>query len=149
MSLIDANLIFGKDVPVTTGGLVADVIDLYAFEASGARDAIMRGDPVWWVNHITNNAAGGTSASFDLKHYHGTGIDEDNGEILVQTPTIPHADLHEDFYWCTTIPVSTLKIGRYLGAVVHAFGTFTSLSVTSYLTTGLPPFRMNSIKDWR
>ena len=149
MAIIDSNLIFGKDVDITTGGLIADAIDLASFEASGARDAIARGDPVWWVNHVTLNAAGGTSMSFDLKHHHSAGMSESVGEILVQSPVVQRDDLHEDFYWVTTIPVLSPTIGRYIGAVAHAFGTFTALKVTSYLTTALPPFRLNSIKDWR
>ena len=149
MAIMDGNLIFGEDQSVTTGGLLDDVIDLDAFEASGARDAIARGEPIWWVNFITEAGAGGTSAYFDLKTHTADGITETVGTTYVRSPTFVLADLTEGVYWNINLPVTSLDVNRYIGAVVNAEGTFTALKVTSYLTLSPPPFGWTAVKDWR
>ena len=149
MAIMDGNLIFGEEASITTGGLVGDVIDLNSFEASGARDAIARGEPIWWVNFITEAGAGGTSAYFDLKTHSAEGIDESTGASYTRSPVFDLADLEVGVYWNICLPVTSLEVGRYVGAVVSAEGTFTALGVTSYLTLSPPPFGWSAIKDWR
>ena len=150
MALIDGNLVFGQDVSMKVGGPIGDAIDLAAYHASAARDAISSGYPLWWVNLITETAAGGSNVTFKLVTHGHEEISGVGNQKLVISPTFPMAELTEGMYWNVQVPVTSIGMRRYLGMTITVTGgILTALSLTSYLTTSPPAHGWKALGGWR
>ena len=113
MSIIDSRLLFAEDLLVPLGSdNVGDIIDLEDFGA--VRDAIMNGEPVWWVNKLTDAAVGLGGLRLALKSNSGP----DNlheGLTIVRSGTFLNAELVAGAYWNTIVPISSFTLKRYIG----------------------------------
>ena len=135
MAIIDRRLVFGEKVELTGGFEVqiGDFIDLASYDTAVARDAIARGEPVWWVNMINDRGTGGTNVTLELQTY--TAVTGGTEQILVSSRTYDAADMFTGLHYITSMPVTSFYPHRFLRAVAYVAGTFSSTLVTSYLTT--------------
>ena len=149
MSIIDSRLLFAEDLLVPLGSHnVGDVIDLEDFGA--VRDAITNGEPVWWVNKLTDAAVGLGGLRLALK----SNSAHDNvheGQTIVRSATFLNSELVDGTYWNTVMPISSFTLGRFIGVSTFSISDpVTGLRLTSYLTHSPPPHIYHPpIADWR
>ena len=146
MAIIDSKLLFGENVDVAGPSQVGDVIDLFAYGASGARDAIARGEPVWWVTLINDRGTGGTDLRFNLQNKQQL---SDSGETFVWGREFAASELFTGLHFVTSLPVTNIVTPRYLRVTRYTTGTFSGTLVTSYLTASPPIFSNDNHVDWR
>ena len=147
MAIIDSRLMFGENVDVSSGpNILGDFIDFGAYEASGARDAIARGEPVWWVCLVGDRGTGGTSLRFRLQTRPSL---NGNDETLVIGRKFAASELFSGLHFVSSLPVTSISPPRFLKCRTNQEGTFTGLRVTSYLTATPPIFSNDNFIDWR
>ena len=149
MAIIDSKLTFGENVEVTTDLELPEVIDLAAYEASGARDAIARGEPVWWVNMISDRGTGGTNIAFRLRNSSTLNGSKDT---VIYGRIIPADDMFTGLHFVSCIPVTNIFTPRFLHSAVDVVGpspAFSGMKVTAYLTASPPIFSNDNHIDWR
>ena len=149
MAIIDSRLAFGEDALITVSADAPNPIDLGAYEAVGARDAIARGDPVWWVNQVTEKAVG--NGRLRLQLFAKENPEQATGKLLMHSQYFYPVDLVVGAYWNAVVPVTSLSIGNVLVVNFRVSSPyFTSLRMSSYLTASPPVSGSEGIYfDWR
>ena len=146
MAIIDSKIVFGENVELAAANLViGDAIDLSAYEVSGARDAIARGEPVWWVNLVNDRGTGGTSMRFELQWVAVGG----GAGTLVRGRTFAASEMFSGLHYVSSLPVTNLATPHALRVVAYPSGTFSGTRLTSYLTASPPIFSNDNHIDWR
>ena len=147
MAIIDSKIVFGENVELAAADLeLPEVIDLAAYEVSGARDAIARGEPVWWVTLVNDRGTGGTGVRFDLQY-----VEETGGAVgtLVRGRTFAASEMFSGMHYVSSLPVTNIVTPHALQVAAYPNGTFSGTRLTSYLTASPPVFSNDNHIDWR
>ena len=147
MAIIDSRLVFGENIDVGSGSTktLPDRIDFTAYDVSGARDAIARGEPVWWVCLVGDRGTGGTSLRFRLRTSTLGGTEE----TLVIGRKFAASELFSGLHFVSSLPVTSISPPHFLFCRADMEGTFSGLKVTAYLTATPPIFSNDNFIDWR